>query len=122
MFGKSVSHVLPARAVGLKRPTMFWKLLGAVAAMLAAAPFLTTPAKAGLNQWANANAAKGPVLQEQTRQPGKYLQVAGHTDVPHQDSNPHGDQTDPWGNHVDVADHVDGAHMDATSDDSGGQS
>lgn len=50
---------------------------------------------------------------------GRYkgIPVAGHTDVPHQDSNPHGDHTDPWGNHVDVQTPVDGAPVDPTAED-----
>jgi hypothetical protein len=122
---RKVSDVLPTRSVGLKRPGVratVLKLAGLAATMFAALPFLTAPAKASIHHWAATTGLDGSVLQEQTRQPGQYLQLAGHTDVPHHDTNPHGDHTDPWGTHVDVADHNDSAHVDVTSDDSGSES
>jgi hypothetical protein len=115
-----VSAVLPVRPARLAKPGLrgtMLRLAGAAVTVLAALPFLGAPAKANLQQWTNTKAGAGNALHRQTIQPGHYLQMAGHTDIPHSDSNPHGDHTDPWGNHVDVDSHTDTAHINYTQDD-----
>jgi hypothetical protein len=119
-----LSGVLPARPVNLVSPnsgvrSSLLRCAGALLTLAAALPFLSTPAKASLQQWANTTAGSNSALHRQTTEPGKYLQFAGHTDIPHHDSNPHGDQTDPWGTHVDTDSHADGAHIDYNQDDNG---
>jgi hypothetical protein len=93
-----------------------WKIAGSALAVLSVLPFMSGAAKASVHPQGLSGDSPA-ALQDIAA--GKYhgIQVAGHTDVPHQDSNPHGDQTDPWGNHVDVQEHVDGAHMNTTTDD-----
>ena len=103
---------------GLRRA--FWKIAGSALALLTMLPFMSGTAKASVRPLGLSAADNPAALQNISA--GKYhgIQVAGHTDVPHTDSNPHGDHTDPWGTHIDVSDHVDSAHVDQTSDDSGG--
>lgn len=96
------------------------KAAGAVLAVLSVVPFMSGSAKASVLNLGLRSPDQPATLQDIGAGKYKGIQVAGHTDVPHQDSNPHGDHTDPWGNHVDVQDHVDGAHMDATTDDNNG--
>lgn len=107
-------------ATALRRT--FWKIAGSALAILSVLPFMSGAAKASVHPQGLRSGDNPAALQDIAA--GKYhgIQVAGHTDVPHQDSNPHGDHTDPWGNHVDVQEHVDGAHMDATTDDNTGGS
>jgi hypothetical protein len=121
---RGLSGVLPVRPVRLTRPGLRATLLGSAGALLtlmAALPFLTAPAKASIQQWVKGGLPDGTALHERSGAPVNYLKVAGHTDVPHSNSTPHGDQTDPWGTHVNVdGDHTDSAHINTTSDDDGG--
>jgi hypothetical protein len=97
----------------------FWKMAGSALAILSVLPFMSGAAKANVHPLGLSSADNPVALQDIAAGKHHGIQVAGHTDVPHQDSNPHGDHTDPWGNHVDVQDHVDGAHMNTTTDDDG---
>ncbi len=113
-----VSAVLPVRAASLARPGLMLRLAGAALAMLATVPFLSTPAKADLQHWANTLGGSNNALHQKTVLPGHYLQMAGHTDVAHSNSTQHGDQTDPWGTHIDTDPvHTDSAHVNTTTKD-----
>lgn len=119
---RALSGVLPVRPASLAKPGLRATLLGsagAVLTLIAAVPFLSAPAKAGIQQWVKGGTPGGVALHEQSAAPANYLRVASHTDVGHSDSTPHGDQTDPWGTHVDTTgDHTDSAHINTTTPDS----
>lgn len=115
---RALSGVLPVRPAGLVRPGLRSSLLGsagAVLAVLAAVPFLSASAKASIPQWVKSAAPDGIALHQQSSDPVQYLKLAKHTNVPHSNSTPHGDQTDPWGTHIDTTgDHTDTAHTNTS--------